>query len=591
MVPTIEEVGYRSFEELSDDPFQTILIRDRSQLQLDALRAAARLQKTIEEAQLSPLGLYRMCFSANDGGPLFIKWFHEEWNTIFMTERNFLIEGARGLTKTTFVTACVLWMIGRNPNVRITWLSSNDKQASKRLRATRRHIEENKLYQACFPQICISKAKEDSNTTDTLTVERDAVLVDPTIEAKGVLSSGVGSRIDVLILDDIVDQRNALLYPNMRPMVLNKLQSDWMQTVDQRYGRIIAIFNTWHREDAHEWLKANTGWKHKKYCHGKPGDPYHSLFPELFPRDRLIALRRAEGPINYARGRLCRALTDETVAIMPSQFLAYNRRLLTKQVLETASAVVVIDPASGKLLDKGKLDYSGVCVLLYSPVEEVLANGTRHVKGYHIFVPECYQVNLRRRQLIVLVKQLIRQWRPERVLIEAEGLADFHTPLLEDQSVDPEIILPVTSRSRSKGQRLLGVSSLFYPPEGHAPIIYFHPKVIEDPPSKDKVVLLDGTVAVIERTAKMQIVNFPTDHDDAMDTLVYGLDFIRSHMAPDGIDFLPQVSLEPVTISRASAERKAAARAEADSKVQLPPNPADWPFMPAMDELLKRFAS
>jgi hypothetical protein len=563
-----------------------------SEAKFNALRAAARLQRSIIEARRSPIGLYKLCFSRNDGGDIYLKWFHEEWNQIFMNERNFLIEGSRGLTKTTFVTACILWMIGRNPNLRITWLSSNDSQASKRLRATRKHLKENKLYKAIFPGIVISKDKEDANTVDMLTVERDAVLTDPTVEAKGVLSTGTGSRIDVLVLDDIVDQRNALLYPNMRPMVLNKLQSDWMQTVDQAQGRIFAIFNTWHAEDAHCWLIANTRWLYKRYAHGKSGDPYHSIFEELFPRERLKELRRNEGPINYARGRLCKRQTEDTVAITSEQFVPYNRGLLTDERLMVARCFIIIDPSSGKKLEKGKLDFTGVCIMLYVSIQDE-EDPSRQI-GFMVFIPEAYQVKLKTRQQAHHVKQLIRQWDPEAVLIEAEGLANLHEYLLDDQFVNPEIIIPIHTKSRSKGQRLLGVSALFYPDEGHKPIVYWHPRTIEEPPSKGAVVLPDGYVADIERTAKSQIVNFPMEHDDAMDAVIHGLDYIRTWIAPEGIDFVPKVEMESVIIGLANErkqtrkQKREAARAEKakEAELEIPPNPEDWPCMPAIDELL-----
>jgi hypothetical protein len=308
----------------------------------------------------------------------------------------------------------------------------------------------------------------------------------------------------------------------------------------------------------------------------------------------LKALRRQEGPVNYARGRLCKRVTEDTVAITPSQFIPYSKRLLTEERLLTARCIVIADPSSGKKLDKGKLDYTGICIMLYVPVMDE-EDPTKQL-GYMIFVPEGYQIKIKTRQQANHIKQLIRQWDPEAVLVEAEGLANLHEYLIDDPNVNPEIIIPVHTKSRSKGQRLLGVSALFYPDEGSKPIIYWHPKVIEEPPSKAQLILPDGTLCDIERTGMSQIVNFPMAHDDVMDAIVHGLDYIRTWMAPEGVDFVPKVQMEPTIIGLAAKRkqsrkerREAARKAKLTTEEQeLPPNPEDWPCMPPMDELLEQ---
>ena len=500
---------------------------------------ASKIQEGIDEALKSPLGLYKLCFRTSSGKPVIINWMHEEWNQILLRERNALIEGARGLTKTTFMTAFALWLIGHNPNIRITWLSSNDRQASKRLRAVRTIIQENKLYQATFPHIRISKKKDDANTVSLLTVERDAPLPDATVEAVGVLSAGTGSRSDVLLLDDIVDERNALLYPALRPKVLSKLQSDWMQILDQEYGRIIAIYNTWHESDAHAWLETHTNWLHRTYAHGKEGDPYFSVFPELFTPERLKQLRIQEGPVHYARARLCRRLNDETVAILPQQLPPYTKEILTKERLVTARAFLSIDPASGKKLQEGKLDNLGICVgLLW---EGLLQSIPKEIRGYLIAIVAAFQTKLGIPDQVQLVKMLYKQWHPEALVVEAEGLADLHQWLWADGSIPPDLILPMTTGNLSKGQRLLSVTPFLRPSESGHHVVFFHPRTLKAHPERTQLVLQNGTVAELEHCLRYQLVNFPTEKDDAMDAFTQLLRYIRIHHLPDLLEAGPGI--------------------------------------------------
>jgi hypothetical protein len=60
--------------------------------------------------------------------------------------------------------------------------------------------------------------------------------VDPNFSAWGAFSAGTGSRVDLLLLDDVVDQNNAILNPARRPMLIEHLDAVWYSRMEPSCG-------------------------------------------------------------------------------------------------------------------------------------------------------------------------------------------------------------------------------------------------------------------------------------------------------------------------------------------------------------------
>jgi hypothetical protein len=552
-------------------------MKDDDDLLLEA-RLTAKITAMIEDARQCPLGLYRLCCSDDEGDEVIIKGFHEEWDKMFMDYQYTLIEAARGTSKTSFAIFCVLWAIGANPNIRIKWLGPNDENAKKRKRVIAEYIRESEMYQKVFPGIKLDK--DEPNNAFMLTVVRDARTPEPTLEAKGILSTGVGDRCELLICDDVVDMKNALLNPAMRPQVINKFLGDWLPTLNPKTGKILCIFTPYHEEDLNSYLKKRTQvnkrnraitkdgkrpkvgpprpnrWVYKKFAHGKPGDPYFSIFPELFSRERLREIHLDEGDLHYSRSRLCQALTKDTVAIMPEQLVSYDRSILTNDKLRRAIVVLSFDPSSGRRLHKGKLDYVGVGVLMFVPRCALDPAGS---PPYEVFIPEAYQIKLPTRLQVKLIIGLDSQWGSEDILIESQGMQNLHEWLWEFTAIDPEKVFPINVGNTPKGQRLMAISPFFQVPEGTPPRVYFHPRVIDTHPQPFIVHLPDGTGQEALRTLRHQILSFPTENDDVLDVLTQGLQFIKTHLVPKYVDQEPrdgqQIEAVEVIIGKSSKQQ------------------------------------
>jgi len=502
------------------------------------MAAAADIALRIHEARRSPIGLYKLLFTDEEGQPIVIKWFHEEWNDMILKNRCCLIEASRETTKTSFILAAVLWIIGRNRNIRIKLLTETEKNAKKRLAFLHEVIDKSVLYHMVFPQVRKDKNPKKSDTTTCLHLVRDVDSPEPTIEVCGVESAGTGGRADLIIMDDIVGESNTIKNPAKKPKIIQKVLNDWLGTLVAK-GRVWCIFSPWAKDDCNAYLKKNmTDWAYRKYAHGKPGNPYFSIFPERWPEEVLKNRRRWFGALVYARMYLCELVSDIINTVKPEHLRSYSQQNLTREKLIKAHAIVSFDPSSGRKLTTGKLDYLGVAVLLYidhTHMEDAI-RVQQGLPKFEIFIPEAFQVKLPTIQQAIFAWQLVRQWSAQTLLVESQGMQSLSDWLDDQKSKDETLnaeIYPVPVGSQSKGDRLLSITPVLGPIEGDPPWVYFHPQVVTDSPAPKVIRLADGSEHEILHDLREQILAFPMPpHDDIMDAVVQGIKWILFNLAP-----------------------------------------------------------
>jgi len=508
-------------------------------------KMAADLMAQIEEARRSPLALYQLLFTDESGKPVVIKFFHKEWEQLILKNRLVMIRAARELTKTSFMLAAVLWMLGQNINIRIKWLGENDISATKRLGVIHSVIDNSPVYKHVFPHVVkVGRSSKRPNNVTMLNLERGIETPEPTIEALGVTSAGTGGRADLIVMDDIVGESNSILKPSMMPKVLNKVQSDWLATLVGG-GRVWNIHSPWHENDANNWLWNNATWECREYHHGKPGDPYYSIFPERWPRARLLERRAWYGELHYARAYLCKLFTVDTVIVMPQHLRRYGRSVLTPDKLQRATAVISIDPSKGKDVQKGKTAYVGLTVLLfvdnlagYKPVQfDEQGNPWPPPPNppFEIFTVESYQIKVSTRLQVKLLWEVARTWAASYILVENEGMQTLAEWLQEEQRQNPLLgaqIMPVQTKGMGKGARLLAITPLLDRPEGQPPILWFHPDTISTRPLPQNITLPDGSQAEILRDLREQVLSFPTPYMDILDSWTQGVNWIWLNLAP-----------------------------------------------------------
>lgn len=159
--------------------------------------------------------------------------------------------------KTGQMIGRVLWELGRNPDLRIKVVRNSDPKAREFLFALTQHMQNNSRLHRVFPHLRIEKGLDEAAqaTGSKILVKRKKQSPDASVEACGVTSTATGGRADIIIFDDIVDFRNAIANPAMRPKIKQSFYSVWLNLLEP-WGRIVYIATVWHTDDlTHEIMR------------------------------------------------------------------------------------------------------------------------------------------------------------------------------------------------------------------------------------------------------------------------------------------------------------------------------------------------
>jgi hypothetical protein len=137
-----------------------------------------------------------------------------------------------GLGKTTStVVELTPWMHGRSHSLRACVVCNIDTNAKLRVAAQSRVITERPQTRLVFPDLRIKGGKQHSDFAYSIEGSSGGK-VDPSLRAWGVFGSGTGSRVDLLLLDDIVDMGNAVKNPTLRQKVIDTCDSVWFPRLE-----------------------------------------------------------------------------------------------------------------------------------------------------------------------------------------------------------------------------------------------------------------------------------------------------------------------------------------------------------------------
>ncbi len=198
----------------------------------------------------------------------------------------------------------VLFELGRNPNTRVVIVSNTVTQAQKLVKSIAGYIQRSDELKEIFP-----KLKPNAMgpwTLSQLAVERKGQPKDPSVQATGVHGSIVGARIDLLVLDDVLD------YENVRTPGLRDDLWDWVHSTLlgrlTHHARVISVGNAYHRDDLLHRFERNPIWHTVRFP--VVSDEGVLSWPERWPLERIAQKREELGPMEFARQMLCQARDD-----------------------------------------------------------------------------------------------------------------------------------------------------------------------------------------------------------------------------------------------------------------------------------------
>lgn len=172
-------------------------------------------------------------------------WNHGRWPVIL---------AHWGMGKTSQMIARILWEIGRDRNLRVKIVCNSDGNAVARVKLIGQYITESPEYRMVFPDVVPDR--EGSWSGHQLFIQREGKSADPTVEAKSVLATAVGARSDLLVFDDVVDYRNAVVQPALRETVIETYRNVWLSRMEP-WGRLVYIATAWTQNDLTSWLQTS----------------------------------------------------------------------------------------------------------------------------------------------------------------------------------------------------------------------------------------------------------------------------------------------------------------------------------------------
>lgn len=192
------------------------------------------------------------------GNNLELSQMHQQWvrhiEYCWATGKKAMVLGHFGSGKSsTLAVPAVAWLLGREPGLRVKVVTNDDANAVRRVSGVAQ-IMTSPVYQEIFPNIRRGKKWTDHE----LFVARQGHALDPSVQARGVLTTGIGGRADCIVFDDVVDQRNSMDAAQRRK-VASLIDGTWLSRLEPD-ARVLYVATLWHLDDATHHLIGRSGW-------------------------------------------------------------------------------------------------------------------------------------------------------------------------------------------------------------------------------------------------------------------------------------------------------------------------------------------
>ncbi len=274
---------------------------------------------------------------------------HLTWHDLIDEHKQLLLWSFVEAGKTAGITVGrSLWELGREPNLRIAILSKTKPLAQKIVRQCQQIIAGDSptshAYREVFPHVRPARDPSMPWTSLAITVERSNPVRDPSIQACGNFGNIIGSRIDLLILDDVLDSVNTRT-PAPRDALWDWVHGTLMGRLTEN-ARIIVIGNAWHPDDLMHRFERAPG--HKAFRFPVMDERTGELaWPERWSADRIEEAKDRFGPLDYARQLFCQPRDDDSSKFKREWLDACLQRGTGLDFLASRAALLdeVADPA------------------------------------------------------------------------------------------------------------------------------------------------------------------------------------------------------------------------------------------------------
>lgn len=232
-----------------------------------------------------------------------------------------------------------LYELGKNRNLRILVVSGALRQARKIIAACTKYIESSPEMKEVFPHVRPGTMWNQ----DAIMVERDHISRDPSIQAIGVHGALLGARVDLLILDDILD------YENTRTLQQREELLAWYRATvggrTTRHARIWALGTAWTPDDLLHVLAKQKHFVHRRFP--MLDDKGQPTWPERWPiervREKIVELG-GDGSIEVMR----------QIFVQPMEQASQRfQEVWIKKALDLGSGIDMLPTLAGCVLEDG----------------------------------------------------------------------------------------------------------------------------------------------------------------------------------------------------------------------------------------------
>ena len=193
---------------------------------------------------------------------------HLEWQAHWNSHRRTVTYAPVGTGKSTQVRKHIEHKFGKNHDLLVTYISSSELLPKKQLAAMQATIETNERVKHVFPTMRKSLLRQDGRevwSSKAMLLARALKNVpDPSMQIFGAYGKILGSRSDLIVLDDFLNYANTLTEASR-----DKLY-EWLSEVLSRLkpgARVICVGHTWNEDDPLNRLVRKPQWQvHRSEC-------------------------------------------------------------------------------------------------------------------------------------------------------------------------------------------------------------------------------------------------------------------------------------------------------------------------------------
>lgn len=254
-------------------------------------RLRLHLRKRILQARQDSCAFIQTIGRQEGDKPIRMGAVHEDWQRSLDAHDRVVLFAPVGHGKSSQITRWrLLYEMGRNPNIRIGVISvSKSGVPTKFLSAIKADIDRNKWLRLVFPKLRPSTTGQRMWGEKGIIIERSDNVPDPTIQMFGLYGKILGSRLDLIVIDDICNMENTLT-EHSREKMWEWVSGEVLSRLPRKGGRVWAVGHVWHREDVLHRLARISTYNSKTYSafvrNPETGEE-EPLIPELWNIDRL----------------------------------------------------------------------------------------------------------------------------------------------------------------------------------------------------------------------------------------------------------------------------------------------------------------